>query len=154
MARTSRDPDLVALKRKQLDSRLTALPPMPAPRQGWIRVSREALGMSAAQLGKRMRVSQQEATDLERRERSGAITVATLAKAAEAMDCELRVVFVPKTSFEATVRRQAESKAHTEQKRVVHTMRLEAQEEGVADALADRGGADAWLTKRLAHLWD
>jgi predicted DNA-binding mobile mystery protein A len=154
MARTSRDPDLVALKRKQLDSRLTALPPMPTPRQGWIRASREALGMSAAQLGKRMHVSQQEATDLERRERSGVITVATLAKAAEAMDCELRVVFVPKTSFEATVRRQAESKAHKERKRVVHTMRLEAQEEGVADALADRGDSDAWLTKRLAHLWD
>ena len=154
MARTSRDPELVALKRKQLDARLKALPPMPAPKQGWIRASREALGMSAAQLGKRMHVSQQEATDLERRERSGAISVATLAKAADAMDCELKVLFVPKTSFDATMRRQAESKALEERKRVVHTMRLEAQEEGVADALADRGGADAWLTKRLAHLWD
>lgn len=154
MPRVSRDPELLALKRRQLDARLKKVPPFPAPKDGWIRTSREALGMSAAQLGKRLGVSQQEAADLERREANGSITVATLSKVAAALGCDVRVTFVPKTSFDAIVRDQAEAKARDERNRVIHTMRLEAQDEGVADALEKPGAADLWLTKRLAHLWD
>ena len=154
MARTSRDPQLLALKRRQLDARLTSNSSAPAPKGGWIRASREALGMSSVQLGRRLGVSQQEAADLERREAIGSISIATLTKAAAALGCELRVTFVPKTSFEAIARNQAAAKARGERNRVVHTMRLEAQDEGVAAALGDDAAVDTWLTKRLPHLWD
>jgi len=154
MARTSRDPQLVTLKRRQLDAKLTGNASAFTPRGGWIRASREALGMSSVQLGRRLGVSQQEAADLERRERTGSITIATLTKAAAALGCELHVMFVPKTSFEAIARRQAAAKARAERNRVGHTMRLEGQEEGVAAALGDNADVDTWLTTRLPHLWD
>ena len=154
MARTVRNPVFLALQRKQLDAKLSAAANVQPPRDGWIRTMRTALGMSAAQLGKRLGVSRQEAADLERRERNGAITVATLAKVAQALDCELRVTFVPKTSLDETVKRQATAKARAERNRVLHTMRLDAQDEGVDDALAQRHGVGDWLTSRVATLWD
>jgi predicted DNA-binding mobile mystery protein A len=110
--------------------------------------------MSAAQLGRRLGVSQQEASDLERRERSGSISIATLSKVAEALNCDVKVVFVPKTSLEDSVRAQAEFKAREERDRVVHTMRLETQEAGVEAVLKNRNDSATWLGKRLAVLWD
>lgn len=154
MARTSRDPRLLSLKRRQLDAKLKNNILAPAPKGGWIRASREALGMSSVQLGRRLGVSQQEAADLERRETTGSISIATLTKAAAALGCELRLTFVPKPSFEGIAREQAASKARAERNRVVHTMRLEAQEEGVEAVLGDDAAVDTWLTKRLPHLWD
>lgn len=154
MAKHAHDPELLALKRRQLDSKLKNNHRVPAPKDGWIRASREALGMTATQLGKRLGVSRQEAADLERRERAGSITIATLANVAQALGCDLRVVFDPKTSFEETVRHQAELKAREERNRLVHTMRLEAQAEGVADVLDEKKSTEAWMTKRLGHLWD
>ncbi len=154
MVKRAREPELLALKRRQLDGKLKSNPPVPTPKDGWVRASREAVGMTAAQLGRRLGVSRQEAADLERRERTGSITIATLAKVAQALGCELRVVFEPKTSFEETVRHQAELKAHEERNRLVHTMRLEAQSEGVRDVLDERKSVEAWMTTRLTHLWD
>ena len=154
MARTSRE--FLALKRRQLDAKLADTTNLRPPADGWIRAIRDALGMTAAQLGKRLGVSQQAAADLERREKAGSITITTLAAAAQALDCELRVSFVPTSSLEQTMRRQAHAKARAERDRVVHTMRLEAQESGVSDALGHRAGAGAheWMTSRLAQLWD
>ena len=143
MARTSRE--FLALKRKQLDVKLGDMRTVPMPRDGWIRTIRDALGMSAAQLGKRLGVSQQAAADLERREKSGSITISTLAAAAEALECDVHVIFVPTSSLDQTVRRQAETKARATRNRVVHTMRLEAQDAGVADAFVDRGDPHVWL---------
>lgn len=154
MPRSSRDPGLVALKRRQLDAKIKSNTSAPAPKGGWIRASREALGMSSVQLGRRLGVSQQEAADLERRERAGSISIATLEKAAAALGCDLKVTFVPRTSFEAIAREQAAAKARAERNRVVHTMRLEAQEKGVEAVLDDDAAVDAWLTRRLPHLWD
>jgi hypothetical protein len=91
---------------------------------------------------------------MERREREGAITIAKLDQAAKALNCELRIVFVPKPSLEETVQRQAEAKAQSEQNEVIHTMRLEGQAEGVEDALPLTRAREAWLTTRLARLWD
>lgn len=154
VARTSRSPEFVALKRKQLDARLRAVTPVPAPDDGWIKSVRTALGMSAAQLGRRMEVSQQTVAGLETSERNGSITISSLARAAEALNCDLQVVFVPKTSLEATVLAQAEAKARDERNRIVHTMGLEDQAEGVSDALDVRNAPDAWMGRRLGQLWD
>jgi len=154
MARISRNPEFLALQRAQLDQRLRAIPPIETPNGGWVRTIRTALGMSAAQLGRRLGVSQQEAANLERREKNGTITIATLGRAAESLGCELRILLVPKTSLEETVRRQATEKASAERNRVMHTMRLEAQEAGVDRALSHRQSPEIWLAQRLPQLWD
>lgn len=154
MARMPRSPDFLALQRRQLDARLRDTPSIQAPSEGWIRTIRTALGMSAAQLGRRLGMSPQGASDLERREKDGSITIAKLREAAAALNCELKTVFVPKPSLESTVRLQAEAKARAERQQVVHTMRLEAQDEEVEKALDQRNALEAWLTTRLARLWD
>jgi predicted DNA-binding mobile mystery protein A len=146
-----------ALQRKQLDAKLSAghwLLQNEQPRDGWIRTIRSALGMTAVQLAKRLGMSPQAVFDLERREATERITVATLKTAAHALNCEVFVAFIPKTSLEQTVLDQAKAKAGHERDRVVHTMRLEAQDEGVAVALGENENVESWLTTRAAHLWD
>ena len=101
-----------------------------------------------------MGVSQQTVAGLEKRERNGSISISSLRRAAEALNCDVRIVFVPKTSLEATVHAQAEAKAHAARNRVVHTMALEDQAEGVREALDLRSAPETWLRKRFAHLWD
>lgn len=149
-----RSPEFVKLRRKQLDAKLKRIPRTAPPRDGWIRTIRSALGMSAAQLGRRMGLSQQGVADLERREKAGSVSISTLAGAAEALNCDLSVAFVPKTSLEEIVRTRAEEKARAERNRVVHTMRLEAQDEGLDDVFDERGARDTWMSERLARLWD
>jgi hypothetical protein len=99
-------------------------------------------------------MTQQGALDLERRERNGSITVGKLSEAAAALNCELRVIFVPRQSLEETVARQAEAKTRAERNSIVHTMRLEGQDEGVEAALIQGQANKAWLTTRIARLWD
>src|SRR5450759_1768198 len=97
--------------RSALDARLSAVQPASAfavPRKGWIRAIRDALGMSAAQLGRRMKVSQAAIADLERTEQQGTIRLSSLARAAQAMDCQLVYAFVPNAKLEDTVRAQAQ----------------------------------------------
>jgi predicted DNA-binding mobile mystery protein A len=145
---------MLELQRRQLDGRLTQLPSLETPSVGWIRTLREALGMTMAQLGKRLRISPQSVQSLEAREKKETISVAKLREAAEALDCDLKVVFVPRSSLESTMRQQATRKAREERNRLVHTMRLEAQEAGVEEVLDERRAIELWLTKRARRLWD
>ena len=107
-----------------------------------------------AQLGKRVGISAQSLASLEERERKGTISLAKLREAADAMDCELRVAMVPRTSLEETVRRQAVMKAREQRDQLIHTMRLESQEEGVSDVLNEPRAIELWLTKHARRLWD
>lgn len=145
---------MLALQRQQLDGRLTQLPPLETPRGGWIRTIREALGMTLAQLAARLRISPQSMKSLEERERKGTISVAKLRGAAEAMDCELKIAFVPRTSLDATMRQQAVRKAQEERNTLLHTMHLEGQGAGVDEILNDERAIELWLTKRARRLWD
>jgi predicted DNA-binding mobile mystery protein A len=110
--------------------------------------------MTMAQLGMRMGISQQSLKSLEDRELKGTVSVAKLREAAEAMDCELRIAFVPRTSLDATVRAQAARKAREERNQLLHTMKLESQEAGVSDVLDERRAIELWLTRRARRLWD
>lgn len=142
------------LQRKQLDARLQKLPSLEPPRGGWIRTIRQSLGMSMKQLGSRLGMSPQAVQDLEKRETSETISLARLRQAAEALDCELRFVFVPRPSLQETIARQAARKAREERTRLVHTMRLEAQDEGVEEVLDEGKAIESWLTERARRLWD
>jgi hypothetical protein len=99
-------------------------------------------------------MSAQSVLELEQREKAGSITLARLAAAAAALNCELRTVLVPRTSLEATVRAQAEGKARAERDALLHTMRLEGQEGGVAEALDLATPSAARFSTRNARLWD
>jgi predicted DNA-binding mobile mystery protein A len=121
---------IINLRRRQLDKQLKGLIPFSKtsrPRYGWIREIRDALGMTAEQLAKRAGVSQPTIAKLERSEEAETISLKSLKKIAEAMDCRLVYAFVPQESLEATLTQQAEHQASKQIGRIEHTMRLEAQ---------------------------
>jgi len=98
-----------------------------AGHRGWIRSIRKSLGMSAKQLATRIEVEPPRITEMEKSEINGNITLRSLRRAAEAMDCELFYALIPKTSLEETMRRQALLTARQRMEKVSHTMLLEGQ---------------------------
>lgn len=142
------------LQRRQLDARLSDLPRSQAPTGGWIRTIRQALGMTLAQLGARLGITAPAVAKLESSERRGAISLSRLSDAADAMGCDLLVAFVPRVPLTETVRRQAVAKAQAEQGRLLHTMNLEDQGAGVAEAADMERSVERWMSKRSSRLWD
>lgn len=118
------------LIREQLEATLqqySALSMVSAPQKGWIRAIRDALGMSAKQLAHRMNVTQQSVARIERDEPAGSLTIKTMRKTAEALNCQFVYGFVPKTSLEETVRAKVKQVAQKRLDQASQTMALEAQ---------------------------
>ena len=65
--------------------------------QGWLKTARKGLFLSAATVAKKLKVARAAYSKYEDCEERGSITLATLAKAAEAMDCELIYAIRPKS---------------------------------------------------------
>lgn len=121
--------------------------------KSWIRAVRDALGMTSKQLGNRLGVRQSAVTQLEKREESGAITVAHLRKAADALGCDLVYYFVPRMPLPEMIKSQAYAKAKEQVSRVSHSMNLEAQ--GIA--AEERKIQIELLARELQHsarIWD
>ena len=117
--------------RRRMDerySRLSPLSQMGCPNGGWIRAVRDALGMSGAELARRMGVSQQRIATLERGEMELTVQLNTLQRVADALDCELVYALVPRTSLTEMVKAQARLKAVQHHSWVAHHSRLEDQE--------------------------
>ena len=116
--------------RKQLDQRFSELREIrdtPRPVSGWLRAIRDALNMSSPQLAKRLGVSKQRVSALEKAEVDGSVTINSMRKAAEALDCIFVYAVLPRDSLESTVKEQAYKIAVTQQAYATHTMALEDQ---------------------------
>jgi predicted DNA-binding mobile mystery protein A len=143
---------------RHLDKRFAALKTVansPRPPKGWLRAIRDALGMTTAQLARRLGVSQPRIVELEQSEVSGSVTLHTLQRAAEALGCRLVYVLVPERPLAEVVRERAEFLAERQSTAVQHSMRLEDQ--AVPDRRASkelRRQAIDDLLRRPARLWD
>lgn len=118
------------LARSQLNNTLEKFKPIlgiSVPPKGWIRAIRNALGMSARQLANRMGVSQQRTAMIEKDEISGSLTLKTMMKVAESLNCAFVYGFVPNTSLDQTIRDQARKMAEKRLSRASQTMKLEDQ---------------------------
>ena len=73
------------------------------PHGGWIAATREALGMSQADLAQRLNVRPSSVAKIESSERAGTAQLDTLRRAAEALDCELVVALIPRQSLQSMV---------------------------------------------------
>ena len=117
--------------RRQLDKRLDALRSAKfgaqLPSRGWIKAIREALGMTTKQLATRIGVGQSRAVTIEKAEVSGSITVGSLQRAAQALDCEFVYAIVPRTTLESMVENRASALAKKRIKAARHTVTLEDQ---------------------------
>ena len=97
------------------------------PSKGWVRAIRDGLGMSRRQLANRLGLSTSRIQRLEEDEVSGAVTVKTLRRTAEAMDCVLVYAMIPRDSLEATLEHQVREKAEKYVTSTNHSMALEDQ---------------------------
>lgn len=119
------------LKRLQLDDGLAvfrAAQHVQRPRSGWAREIREALGMTQAQLGARVKVSRQTVQDLERAEAEHRITLDSLDRLAQAMHCRVVYALVPEAeSLEELREQRAMCLAASLLKSADHSMEPETQ---------------------------
>ena len=97
------------------------------PNGGWVRAIREALGMTTADLAARLDVAQSTVHRLELSEQSGRIQLDTLARAADALGCDLVYALVPRRSLDEIIDDRVRELAFKELAGVGHTMDLEAQ---------------------------
>lgn len=115
----------------QLDRRFEQIQPLmkvlERPSRGWIRAIRQGLGMTTAQLAKRMGVSQPRVTELEKAEAGLGVTLHSLERAAEALDCRLVYVLVPKRPLSDRLAERADEVAEAQLAVVDQTMLLEKQ---------------------------
>jgi predicted DNA-binding mobile mystery protein A len=119
-----------AQSRLHLDQRFGELGPVTrysSPVRGWIKAVRDALGMTTAQLAKRLGVTQPSVVAMEQSEAKGTIELATLRRVAEALDCTLVYALVPNKPLEVTVRGRARAFLRRRLAPVEHSMLLEDQ---------------------------
>lgn len=118
------------LIREQLDASLQRFSPLldiTTPSKGWIRAIRDALGMTARQLSERLGVTQQSVARIEKEETSGSVTIKTMSRIADSLDCVFVYGFVPRTSLADTIGRQAKEVAIRRLSIASQTMSLENQ---------------------------
>ncbi len=144
-----------ATSRANLDERFQHLGPSAlytAPVRGWIQAVRGALGMSTAQLARRLGVSQPSVVALEQSEAKGSIELATLRRAAAALDCTLVYALIPNQPLEATVRDRARAFTRRRMEPVEHSMLLEDQ--GVTPKDADARLDEIMRQTNPRFFWD
>ena len=136
------------LIREQLDASLQRLRPLfevTAPPKGWVRAIRDALGMTA----------QQAVALIENGEPAGSVTIKTMRRIAACLDCVFVYGFVPRTSLEATVARQAKKVASRRLAQASQSMSLENQALSNSEneqALADL--VDELIRNQPSDLWN
>jgi len=145
------------MARKNLDKKLNSLRNLEGlvrPQRGWIKAIREALGMTTAQLGRRMGVSQPRAVAVEKAEISGRITLDSLERAADVLGCRLVYSLVPRDSLDAQLKARARTLAEKHHSSVSHSMALEDQQvldedaniqfERLIESILDAPGSKLW----------
>ena len=148
----------IKLIREQLDTTLKLFKkvlPINRPHKGWIRAVRDAIGINGRQFAKRLGVHPSRVTEMEQAEISGALTLKSMQRAAESLNCVFVYGLVPRESLESTVREQVNKVAKERLKRTSHTMALEDQELSTAEkAKVLKELEDELLRNMPKYLWD
>ena len=146
------------LKLRQLDEVLLPLAggalPVP-PRHGWLKAIREALGITTRQFGRRVGLANSTIVQAEQGEAAGTISLGQLRRLADALDCEMHYMLVPRGSLATRVDQQADRKARERVAPLAHSMALEQQRAGSTfEELQVTAVKDELLRGRRSRLWD
>jgi predicted DNA-binding mobile mystery protein A len=146
------------LQRRALDQKLkllSTLSHIQKPRLGWIKAIRESILMTTRQLGNRMKISHVTVTEMEKREASKAITLETLERAANALNCKLVYALVPKEgSLDSTLKHQAFQAATSVSRSAIHSMGLEDQSVSAEETKAQiQEQAQDLIQKADSRIW-
>lgn len=147
--------DIRKLQLDQMSKALNGIQIPARPSVGWVQSIRKAVGMTTRQLAERMGVTQSTVVALEQSEAHDKITLTSLHRAADALDCELHYVLVPRQNLRAKVESRALSVASKTVGNVTHTMRLEDQEpsSNFAESIVHQEAVKI-LTGRWGKLWE
>lgn len=137
----------VNLARKKLEG-------LAIPSEGWLRTVRKALGMSGAQLGRKLDVTRGAVSINEKAELSGGITIKTMQQMAESMGCRFVYAVVPETDIEDILMKRAKLKATKQVRNASVHMALEnqlvaegklvAEVERLAQEMIETSPSDLW----------
>lgn len=137
----------VNLARKKLEG-------LAIPSEGWLRTVRKALGMSGAQLGRKLDVTRGAVSINEKAELSGGITIKTMQQMAESMGCRFVYAVVPETDVEDILMKRARLKATKQVRNASVHMALEnqlvvegklvAEVERLAQEMIETSPSDLW----------
>lgn len=97
------------------------------PREGWLRTLRKSLGMSGAQLARKIGVTRAQVAKSERNELAGVITLKTLQNMAQAMGGRIAYTIVIPSDVEKIVSERARAKARKMIEKANTQMALESQ---------------------------
>ncbi|MBU1043273.1 MAG: mobile mystery protein A [Candidatus Omnitrophica bacterium] len=97
------------------------------PKSGWIKAIRTALGMTMTQLAKRLEVSTNRVSVIEQSEISGTLTINSMKKIANQLDCTFVYGVVPRQSLKHIIKSRAMKVAKKIINNSSHTMFLEKQ---------------------------
>jgi predicted DNA-binding mobile mystery protein A len=98
--------------RSIVDNAAASLAGLKNPPEGWLRTVRNALGMSGAELAKKMSVTRARVTQAEHAELTGGITLKSMRATAEAMGCRFVYAIIPSSGrVEDIITAQARKKA-------------------------------------------
>lgn len=97
------------------------------PKIGWVKAIRESLGISVSALARRLKVPPHSVTKLENAEINERITLASLRNIADALDCDLEYVLVPRKPLEKMLQERAFAVARDRLQPISHSMALEGQ---------------------------
>ena len=125
------------------------------PPEGWLGTMRTALGMTGAQLARRMGVTRGAVSSFEKAELNGGITLKSMQKLAQAMNARFVYAVIPEDDVNTVIERRAQKRAHALVKEADIQMALEEQ-----SLSSDRLEAEVMrvakelLEKRQSELWN
>ncbi len=124
------------------------------PPNGWLRMVRNALGMSGTQLANRLSITKARISKAEQGELTGSITLKTMQNMAVAMNCRFVYAVVPDNEIEEIIKKRAYQKAREQIKSASTQMALEAQSlndkqlayavDQLASEIIERMPSDLW----------
>jgi predicted DNA-binding mobile mystery protein A len=107
----------------------------PRPEKGWIRAMREATGVSTGELGRKLGTSRQLPLQFEKAEADDSITLKSLRRVGEALNCELVYALVPRSG---AVRKPTKTRSRTQASEPLSVERIDAAVD--APAIEDENG--------------
>jgi predicted DNA-binding mobile mystery protein A len=120
---------------------------------GWIKTLRESLGLTSSAFARRLGIAQQNVAKLENGERAGTVTLASLRRAAEALDAEFVYAIVPRKKLRDMISTRARDVARQRIASVAHSMRLEAQGLSASEIEEQIDELARDLERRPRELW-
>jgi predicted DNA-binding mobile mystery protein A len=126
------------------------------PSEGWIATVRKALGMSGAQLARRLNVTRSRVSQAQQAELSGGMTLKTMQSTAEAMGCRFIYAIVPvEGGIRDVVAAQARKKAEALVGKASAHMGLERQSLSDEKNKAEVASIASELSRTMpADFWD